>query len=482
MTAPLTSTRSTTSAPRPQAPVASAAVVAVARSTFDTDHAAELAAAAAAVVGDVVSNVTGSGDLVTDPGTVADAVAGWAFEPDAVVVVQATFTDSRFVAHVAAATSAPIVLWSFPDQRDGGRLRLNSLCGLTLASYRLGLDDRSVRHLHHDPRLPDAADALRRVLGRPAPPRPPIAEPPTPDGASTAARAVDTVVARLGRSRLGIIGDPPAGFEPCDLGATAAGRLGVSAVHLPIEQLTLIDPAGSTDGVRVELSSQLGGFDDLEREELEPSLRLAGRLDELSEQFGLDAVATRCWPECFEDCDGAVCTALAHCAGHGIPGGCEADALGSVTLLLLQWLTGTPAFLADLVDIDADDDTAVVWHCGVAPFSMASVQSRPQAARHPNRGIALTHEFSLRPGPATVARISQSRGVLRMVVGSVDILDRPLPYRGTAGVVAFGGAVTEVLDTFVAEGLEHHLCIAHGDVHAELVELAARLGLPLVEL
>jgi L-fucose isomerase-like protein len=470
------------SVPRSKEQPASAAVVAVARSTFDTELARELADAAAAVVGEVVSDVTGTGTLVTDPDAVIEAVGGWAFEPDVVVVLQATFTDSRFVAQVAAATSAPIVIWSFPDRRDGGRLRLNSLCGLTLAGYRLGLDARAVRHLHHDPRLPDATAALRGVLRRVAPPRPPIAEPPTPDGDSTAARAVDMVVARLERSRLGIIGEPPDGFEPCDLGAPAAARLGMSAVRLPIEQLTLIDPAVSTDGVRVELTSQIGGLHDLEPEEIEPSLRLAARLDELSEQFGLDAVATRCWPECFEDCHGAVCTALAHCAGHGIPGGCEADALGSVTLLVLQWLTGSPAFLADLVDIDPDDDTAVVWHCGVAPFSMASPQSPPQADRHPNRGIALTHEFSLRPGPATVARLSQSRGVLRMVVGSVDILDRPLPYRGTAGVICFGGSVTEALDTFVAEGLEHHLCIAHGDVHAELVELAARLGLPVVEL
>lgn len=461
--------------------VGSAAVVAVARTTFDTDLAQELAAAAAAVVGDVVADVAGSGNLVTDPDSVVDAIAGWEFEPEVVVVVQATFTDSRFVANIAAATSAPIVIWSFPDHRDGGRLRLNSLCGLTLAAYRLGLDDRPLRHLHHDPRLPDAAETLRGVLRRTPPPRPAIADPP-PAGVSTAARAIDMVVARLERSRLGIIGDTPDGFEPCALGAPAAARLGISAVHLPIEQLTLIDPAESTDGVRVELSSQVRGLDELDPVEIEPSLRLARRLDELSEQFGFDAVATRCWPECFEDCHGALCTALAHGASHGIPGGCEADALGSLTLLVLQWLTGSPAFLADLVDVDAVDDTAVVWHCGVAPFSMASRQSPPHAARHPNRGIALTHEFSLRPGPATIARLSQSRGVLRMVVASVDILDQPLPYRGTAGVISFGRPVADVLDTVVAEGLEHHLCVAHGDVRGELVELAARLGLPVVEL
>ena len=169
-------------------------------------------------------------------------------------------------------------------------------------------------------------------------------------------------------------------------------------------------------------------------------------------------------------------------ASHGIPGGCEADALGSVTLLVLQWLTGSPAFLADLVDIDPDDDTAVVWHCGVAPFSMAAPGAPPQAARHPNRRIALTHEFALRPGPATVARLSQSRGVLRMVVGLIDILDRPLAYRGTAGVIAFGRPVTAVLDTLVGEALEHHLCVAHGDVRDELIELAARLELPVVAL
>ena len=53
----------------------------------------------------------------------------------------------------------------------------------------------------------------------------------------------------------------------------------------------------------------------------------------------------------------------------GIPTGCEADALGTLTTLLLQEAAGTPAFMADLVDIDTD--SAVFWHCGLAPLSMA---------------------------------------------------------------------------------------------------------------
>ncbi len=470
-------------APAPRPTAASAAVVAVGRSTFDTALAQQLADAAASVLSQVASTVTGSAELVTDPDDVAAAVAAWELEPEVVVVIQATFTDSRFAAGIATATTAPIVIWSFPDERNGGRLRLNSLCGLTLAAYRLGLDDRSVRHLHHDPRRLDAADALRETLRAAPRERPPVGEPPIASGGASTSAAVDTVVARLARSRLGIIGEPPDGFEPCGLDDhQAAQRFGIQAVRLPIDQLTMVDPAVSTEGVRVELASQIEGLDRFGADEMEPSLRLAGRLDELSERFGFDAVATRCWPECFEDCNGAVCTALAHCAAHGIPGGCEADALGSVTLLVLQWLSGSPAFLADLVDVDPADDTAVVWHCGVAPFSMASPDAPPQAARHPNRQIAVTHEFALRSGPATLARLSQSRGVLRMVLAPVEILDRPLPYRGTAGVISFGHPVSEVLDTLVTEGIEHHVCVAHGDIRNELAELAARLGLPVVAL
>jgi hypothetical protein len=113
---------------------------------------------------------------------------------------------------------------------------------------------------------------------------------------------------------------------------------------------------------------------------------------------------------------------------------------------------------------------------------MARPGEQATASRHPNRHLALTHEFALTPGVVTVARFSQSRNRLRLVIGRGDMLDRPLPYQGTAGVIRLGPPADAILSTVVGEGLEHHLCVGYGDVAGDLVAIAARLGLPVVRL
>ena len=62
------------------------------------------------------------------------------------------------------------------------------------------------------------------------------------------------------------------------------------------------------------------------------------------------------------------------------------------------------------------------------------------------------------------------------------MLRAPLAFSGTGGVVRFDRPVTDVLDTIMGEGLEHHYGIGYGDVRAELHALADRLGLDVVVL
>ena len=38
---------------------------------------------------------------------------------------------------IAATLDVPLLLWTFPEERTGGRLRLNSFCGANLASHTL---------------------------------------------------------------------------------------------------------------------------------------------------------------------------------------------------------------------------------------------------------------------------------------------------------------------------------------------------------
>ena len=55
---------------------------------------------------------------------------------DGLVILQATFADSS-LAVAASDVDVPVVLWAFPEERTGGRLRLNSFCGINLAGFAL---------------------------------------------------------------------------------------------------------------------------------------------------------------------------------------------------------------------------------------------------------------------------------------------------------------------------------------------------------
>ena len=67
-----------------------------------------------------------------------------------------------------------------------------------------------------------------------------------------------------------------------------------------------------------------------------------------------------------------------------------------------------------------------------------------------------------------------------MVVSKGKIIDRPLPFTGTSGVIKFDNESKKVLNDIISFGLEHHIAITYGD-HLELLsELASELRLPIL--
>lgn len=156
--------------------------------------------------------------------------------------------------------------------------------------------------------------------------------------------------------------------------------------------------------------------------------------------------------------------------------------LGTVGSHLLQDLADSPAMLTDIVDVDAEDDTAVLWHCGLAPLDFCDPDFAPRATLHTNRQMPLLHEFPLKPGRVTVARISQARGELKMVVGRGEILQRPMSFTGTSGVIRFDCGAEAARRALIDGQLEHHVSIVYGDVKAGVEAAAAAAELPLLDL
>lgn len=451
------------------------------RPTFDVDYAETKLKAMLAALDATGHEICGPRELLFDAGATRAGIAALQADGvDQVLLLQVTFTDASMTVAAADAFDQPLSIWAVPEPRSGGRLRLNAFCGLNLASHALRRNGRDFGWLYGDPQDGISSD-LASLLGgsRPAGRLMPGKVPPSTDEGRRIAGAV------RGR-RIARIGEHPEGFDTCAYDPAAARDLaGVEVDALDLDRL--FDAARSVPdktalALRVEVETGLSGLDDVDQSQLDRSLRLKAGLDALRAEGGYDAFAIRCWPETFTEYGGAVCGPAGMLGEACVPCACEADVYGALTQLVLAEAAQAPVFLTDLVDMDSADDTGVVWHCGQAPLSMCAPDASPEATVHTNRKQPLLFQFPLKPGPVTLLRLSQANGDPHMVLGFAQMLDRPMAFTGTSGVLKFERPAAAVLSDLIASGLEHHMALAYGDHRAVLRGTAGAMGLNLLEL
>jgi L-fucose isomerase-like protein len=163
-----------------------------------------------------------------------------------------------------------------------------------------------------------------------------------------------------------------------------------------------------------------------------------------------------------------------------LPCSCEADINGTLTQLMLQTLAGAPAFGTDIVGVDQAQDQVALWHCGLAPLTMADPRVQARGGLHSNRGVPLVFDFPLKPGNVTIARISQATGDLRLVLGKGEILAGPKPFSGTSGRLKLEIPAKKFLDILMFEGLEHHVSLVYGSYLDVLEAFAKLVGVPVL--
>lgn len=437
-------------------------IMAVGRETFDVSFAERNLDKAWESVNSLDAEIVGEKKLLFSAEQAREYLRMLAgHELDVLLLIQATFTDAAMTVETARAIGAPLVMWSFPEPRTGGRLRLNSFCGVNLAAHALSRVNLGYAHVHG---LPDDQQALVRI--------------------NALARA-GAVKNALNNCRLAVVGDCPDGFDACDYKAAQLRDVfGVSVDGLDLDAFIESVKAVPDETAKALLAGRKKVLCNLDELELEPMLgtfKIYQRMHELVEK-GYRGVAVRCWPEFFTKFGAAACGAVAMLNEHDAPGGCEADVYGVLTSLVLEGLSKEPAFNTDLVDVDFNSDTCVFWHCGQAPLQMADTKTPPRGTVHSNRKLPLLNEFALKPGRFTIARISRGHGKLRLVIGGGEMLPEPLAFSGTAGVARLDSPIGDVVEKLMREGLEHHTALTYGEHRPALKCFAELIGLDVVEL
>jgi len=435
----------------------------IARPTFDLDLANAMTAQVHAGIAQSY-DVVGSRDLIMDGDAIDARIAELAAaDIDMVLMLQASFADSTMILQLAGALKAtPLLLWALPEARVGGRLRINSFCGINLAAHGLRRAGIGYDYIYAAPDDEAAGRKLRDF--------------------AIAAR----VKKRLAGTRIGRLGEHPEGFDTCRVNhAALKTKLGVDVAQFelaPFFARTRAADQRKVAAVTAALEARLAGFDGMEPEATRGTLSAYVALDELAREENLSGMAVRCWPEFFTDLGCSACGAMSLLSDAMTPASCEADVNGTITQLILGWISGEPAFGTDMVDFDTEANQAVLWHCGLAPLSMADPEIQPEATIHSNRRKPLLMQFPLKPGRVTIARLSEATGEFRLVIGGGEMLKRPPAFTGTSGIMRFDSGAAAVMDAIMREGLEHHISLSYGDHQDVLEALARMLGLSVLRL
>ena len=398
---------------------------------------------------------------------------------DFLIILQVTFTDSSTVLKIARDLEKPIGIWAFPEPRLGGRLRLNALCGLNLASHTLGLNKINFSWMYENPKKISALKFDSFIENtNPQEPKDILGIP------LLGSKKAKLIKEKLHKFKIGKIGNHPDGFDTCKYDQKKLSDL----CGIKVDEIDLGTFLNNSKKVKLEeikptlkeLKKTTPSISEVNQKELKLSLNLEASLKKYKEQGEYSAFALRCWPEMFTEYGGAICAPASMMTEKKVPCACEADVYGAVTQLILQEVSNQPVFLTDVVDIDIEDNTGVFWHCGQAPISMCDPNFQPSATIHSNRKMPLLFEFPLKEGIVTIMRISQSFGQQKMVVSKGKMINRTLPFTGTSGVIKFDNDSKKVLNDIISFGLEHHVAITYGDHLRLLSELASELKLPIL--
>ena len=353
----------------------------IARPTFDLELARELTGQVYAAITKAGYSIAGSTDLVMD----GDAVAARIVELedadiDMALVLQSTFADSAMVLNLARTLDTPLLLWALPEAQVGGRLRINSFCGINLAGHGLRRAGIAYDYIYAEPDEAGAHDKLRNFA------------------------LAAGVKRRLHGARIGRLGEHPEGFDTCRVNhAGLRERLGVEVAQLELD--AFFARARQADGQAVaalasELGATLAGFDAMEREPTEGTLGAYLALKDLTRAERLQGMAVRCWPEFFTDLGCSACGAMSLLTDALTPCSCEADVNGAITQLILQWLAGAPAFGSDIVAIDsqANESHALALWLGAAGHGRPRNAARSHYPFQPRQTAAHAIPFEARAG------------------------------------------------------------------------------------
>ena len=371
---------------------------------------------------------------------------------DGVVLLSGTFHLGHLALVFERRIAKPKLLWGFNElPYNGGKIRLNTVCAINLNAsnlYKAGSDSYVC---HVGDAIDDAwVDAVR-------------------------------IRTALNSARLGILGARAHGFF----------NLGIDELGFFKETGAIIDYYDLRDGYEqpvspdelaasAALTKKIFPCGDVTDAQIEKTARLVCSLRKFIEKNRLSAVAVRCWPEFAARYGIAPCAAMSVLQAEGHILACEGDVQGAASMLAFQAIGVKSPYLADLSQIDFENNFALMWHCGVAPADLWDGVSERSLDTYFAGGKGVTAGFVMRGGPVHILRIDSARGKTRMLAERGEAMPMEKLLKGTYAKVVFEKSARALIDLVTDSGVAHHVAMAYGDYSQVLQRLSRIMGWEIV--
>jgi L-fucose isomerase-like protein len=366
---------------------------------------------------------------------------------DGLIVISGTFHLGHLVLELNKAIQKPLLLWALYElPYNGGKIRLNSICGLNLNSsilYKAGV--RNYHYIVDDKVDEDWIDAIR-------------------------------VLKSFKTAKIGIAGFHAYGFFNLDVDELALSKeTGITVEHHAIQEIFNETVTEEEISKWMKKEKEIFNTSTLNDFQIKKVAELAAKMNKFIERTGITALAIRCWPEHAAEFGISPCAtmSLLQTLENRIIA-CEGDILGAVSMVAHKAIGAETPFFADFSQVDFKNEFALLWHCGVAPCGLWDGKCDRSLDTYFAGGKGVTADFILKPGKLSIMRIDSVGQEFRIFLQDAEGVPMNKDLKGTSLKAVFKEPVRAILDKIVSNGIAHHTSVVYGDFKRPM-ELYAKI-------
>ncbi|MHA1453343.1 MAG: L-fucose/L-arabinose isomerase family protein [Promethearchaeota archaeon] len=372
---------------------------------------------------------------------------------DAVVCISGTFHLGSLILQLNKIVNQPLLLWGLLEPPyNGGRLRLNSVCGLNLDCsnlYKTGT--RNFQYIIGDSIDEDWIDAIR-------------------------------VLKMFSYTRVGLLGGHAKGFYNVDVDeAVLFKETGVLIEHHELQEVWDQQVSEIEVAKRTEQVKEIFDVRDVSDDQVTKVATLTAKFARFMDEQNLDAMAIRCWPEFAAEFGISPCAAMSILQSEDIVLGCEGDVCAVLSMLAQKAVGGESPFLADFTQVNFEENWQLAWHCGVAPCNLYDGKCVRSLDSYFAGGKGVTADFVLKPGKVTFMRIDEAGEEFRIFLQAAEGIPQDKELKGTYLKVRFKEHVKDVLNKVISNGIAHHISMTYGTIIRPMEILAKIKGWKIIQ-